>query len=436
MLRGMLHTHRVATAFAVVMTAATAQVPTAATVVLTRTTGAFQSQVLAVDAAGAVQGFGRFPSDALPPLAVEVDPIDRQVVVAVDLGGGSSRVLRLLPGAAGSFLGEVALADLPGPCAQLTMVGDSLLAVVGGNSGGVYRLPRRGGPATLVFARPQASALLAFGQSDIVLLAWSGTAGPAPSAPGLVHVDLATGQPLFGPFPFANFAGRQITGLIDLPTALSRQLVAFADGTFALHVAGLGDPTPVPMLPPPPPGAAVAFEQDGFGFSGLGLGGAVAPYLYRADSAGTVTVLAGPLLGDPVDLSIPLSPFPQVLTFGAACGAPQLQLVNGAQGPPQVGNLSFDVRVLGAVPQQPVFLLWGFDDVLGGALPLPVLGCTLHVSPEQIDLVIANAGGLGSRHLPIPNVPSLAGAIAFAQWALPVGGGVAASAAMALHVGL
>ena len=418
------------------LAAAVGQVPTDTTVVLTETVGGPRSLLVAVSSAGAMTTFGRFPSDALPPLAVALDPIDRQVVVAVDLGGGTSRLLRLLPGAGTAFAGEVVLADVPGRCEQLSVAGEWLLAVVGGGSGGVYRLPRRGGSALRTVTLPQACALLAFGSSDVAIVLWSG-ATPTPSAPGLVHVDTATGQVLFGPFAFQNRIGARPTGLIDLPTALSRQLIAFADGTYWLHVGGLGDPTAVPMNPQPPPGGAVAFFPDGSSaFAGIAVGGAALPALYRADSSGNASLIAFPLPGAPVDFAPPLPAFPQVLPFGDACGPQPLQLVLGVMGPPQVGNTSFDVRVGNALPLQLAFFVAGADDVLGGALPLPVLGCPLHVSPDSIDFVVTNAGGLGIKTLPIPNVAALASAMLFAQWAQFTPGGLSASSAMAIQVGL
>src|SRR5262245_45034190 len=406
-------------AFTVLIAAAVAQVPPATTVVLTDAGFGQRSLLVAVSSTGAMTNFGRFPSDALPPLAVALDPIDREILVAVDLGGGTSRLLRLRPNGSTGFAGEIVLADLPGRCEQLSVAGEWLLAVVGGGSasGGVYRLPRRGGAARRTVALPQACALLAFGSSDVAIVLWSG-ATPVPSAPGLVHVDTATGQVLFGPFAFQNRIGARPTGLIDLPTALSRQLIAFADGTFALFVGGLGDPTAVPMNPQPPPGGAVAFMPDGnSAFAGIAVGGAALPALYRADSSGNASLIAFPLPGAPVDLAPPLPAFPQVVPFGDACGPQLLQLVLGVSGPPQVGNTSFDVRVGNALPLQLAFFVAGADDVLGGALPVTVLGCPLHVSPDAIDFVVTNAGGLGIKTLPIPNVPALANAMLFAQWA-------------------
>lgn len=414
-----------------------AQVEPATTVVLVRTAGAAQSQLLGIDGGGAVAAFGRFPSDALPPLAVEVDPLDRQVLLAVDLGGGWSRLVRLLPGPGRSFAGELPLADLPGRCGQLAVLGDELLAVVEGGSGGIFRLPRRGGASVLAVAQSEASALLTFGQGPVVMLAWSGQSGPPATMPGLVHVDLATGVPVYGSFPFQNLPGRAVTGLIDLPTGLSRQLLACADGTFWLHTGGLGDPTPVPMNPQPPPGGAVAFKQDGYGFAGLGLGGAAYPFVYRADWGGALAVLAGPLPGDPVDLAPPLPADPQVLHYGSGCGAPALTLITGVRGPPQVGNLSFDLRAGSAAPLQLVVFAAGFSDVLGGALPVPLPGgCLLEVAPDTVLLSFANAGGLAVQGIPIPADPTLAGLLLFAQWLQLQGTAFATSPAAAVQIGL
>src|SRR5262245_16160567 len=85
------------------LAAAPAQVAPATTVVLTDTGFGPQSQLVAVTGTGAMAPFGRFPSDALPPLAVALDPIDRELLVAVDLGGGTSRLLRLRPNGSTAF---------------------------------------------------------------------------------------------------------------------------------------------------------------------------------------------------------------------------------------------------------------------------------------------------------------------------------------------
>lgn len=414
---------------------ARAQIPTERTLVLTQTSGAVRAQVLAVSPAGVVATFGRFPSDTLTPLAIALDPVDRQPLVAVELSSGSSRVLRLVPGPGFTFASELPLADLPGPCAQLEVIGDTIVAVVGGASGGIFRLPRRGGAATQTFALPFAAAAHVFASSSVAIVAWSGATTP-PSAPGLVHVDTETGAIVLGPTSFTNRIGATPTGLFDLPTALSRQVVAFADGTYWLHTFGLGNPTQVTMSPQPPAGGAAALHQDQYGFSALAVGGAALPALYRADSSGTVTILAQPLAGAPVDLAVPAAPSPAIVEFGVGCGSPPLQLVNGVRGPPQIGNSAFEVRALGSVAFQPTVFVFGFDDILGGSLPATVLGCLLHVSPDLVDVAAANAGGLAIRALPIPANPTLAGVIAYGQWAQLRPSGTIMSSAFALQLGL
>ena len=66
------------------------------TVVAVRMTGPGPAtQLLAIDAQGAVTPLGRFPSDVLAPLAIEFDAMDGHLLLALDLSGTSS-VVRLV----------------------------------------------------------------------------------------------------------------------------------------------------------------------------------------------------------------------------------------------------------------------------------------------------------------------------------------------------
>src|SRR5688500_2322184 len=69
------------------------------------------AQLVEVDATtGVPQPLGRFPSDALPPLALTIDPCDGSPLVAVELPTGISRIVRLVP--TGTGFAEFHVADL------------------------------------------------------------------------------------------------------------------------------------------------------------------------------------------------------------------------------------------------------------------------------------------------------------------------------------
>jgi hypothetical protein len=415
-----------------------AQVPTGTAVVLTHPAGPAAAQVLAVSAAGAVSAFGRFPSDTMPPLAIELDPFDRHVIVALDRGNGMTRIVRLVPDAAGTFVLEIQIGDLTGRCEQLAVAGDQLLALVPGPAGAIWSLPRRGGLPVAVFAQANAAAMHASLPGTFVTLGWSGVGGSAAPAPGIVQIDAAGGLVVQGPFPFANLPGRALTGVVDLPATPAR-LVAFGDGSFALHTVGSGNPAPVPMTPQPPPGGAAAMKSDGQATSALAVGGASFPFLYRADAvAAAVTIVAGPLPGGPVDVAPALPAAAQVLEFEAPCGVPALLLANGLGGLPWLGNPQFDLRVGNCTANQGVVFVAGTSDVIAGSQLLPFTlpgGCPLHVSPDAVAFRIANGIGYARVALPVPNVPGFAGLLLSAQWLQILPGGFATSPVAVVQIG-
>ncbi|MEO6596457.1 MAG: hypothetical protein ABIP94_17030 [Planctomycetota bacterium] len=423
--------------FAAAMDPAAGQVAPDRTVVATNVpAGPPATRLLAIDSLGAIANYGSFPSDAAAPRAVAIDPYDRHIVLAVALGG-MSRLLRLVPDGS-SFTQEIVLGDVAGVCVQVEVVDDHIFAVVEGAAGGVYRLPRHGGQPVQTVFRPNAAALMPFGFGTVGILAWSGTTAPSATDPGLEFLDFDTGQLQWGPFSWPGFQPLQVTGLIDLPTGASRQLLAFADGTFAVHLAGAGNPTPLPVSPPVPMGGARAFKVDSGGAVGIGLGGISHPWLYSIDAfTGMRTILSGPLPGDPVDFALPLAPFPQLLAFGSDCGgAPPPSLVLGAGGPPQIGNSSFDVLLGSAAPGQLVVFFAGLTDMLPGLLPFPLAGgCLLRVRPDFGELYLANIGGGARQPLPIPNQASLAGQVILAQWLTVQGPQFGATRAVAIALG-
>src|SRR5262249_59769270 len=164
---------------AVLALPARAQIPHGQAAVATRLSGATQTQLIFGDVqTGATQAVGHFPSDSLPPFEVVVDPIDHDLIVALD-NAGTSRLVRLsLSGT--TVANERFIADVPGRATGMTVAhpGDIYLTV-GGADGGVYRVPRNGGPATLLTALPRATALFKRHDtiSPVFFIAQSGSAG-------------------------------------------------------------------------------------------------------------------------------------------------------------------------------------------------------------------------------------------------------------------
>ena len=94
-------------------TSAAAQIGRDQLVVATRLTGTPATQLIRVDLNTQQQiPIGRFPSDDLAPLAIKLDPINDDLIVALDAGSGTSRLIRL--GLSGNSVRyERILSDLP-----------------------------------------------------------------------------------------------------------------------------------------------------------------------------------------------------------------------------------------------------------------------------------------------------------------------------------
>lgn len=405
-----------------------AQIPVHPHVVLTRLPGGNPSAALVeVDpgTATAVQ-LGRFPHDNLPPLAIALDPFNRQVLVAVQLPNGTSRVLRIERSNAG--LVEQTMCDVPGSVVGLWVQDDWLLV---GNDQGVLRAPRRGGPAQPAFAVANLSAMHGYGPNGPSLtVAWNGRPASANPLPGIAYVDTYTGQPFLGPHTFSQPANVDLTGAVDLPTGVPRQLLSFSDGSFWLFAGLIGPPTPIPTSVPIPPGGAVALGRiSEFGLWPLALGGAAFPYLYEVDFwSGIVTLRSPALPGDPVAFCNGGDRSARMYTFAEGCGLALFQLTH--QGLPSPGvTLLFDAISLGSSPMR--LLCLGLRDGPGLPLSLPG-GCALHVSPDAPLLVPRS----GSVALQIPPQAAYLGVNLFAQWLEPTTQGIATSNAVAFHIGL
>ena len=399
--------------------------------VLTRTTGPVQSRLVAVDpVTGTATTLPAFTSSALAPLALAQDPFDGAWFVALDTGAGTSRVVRLVVNA--TAIDEYAMATFPGVVTALEVAGERLLVGVGGPAGGVHVMPRRGGVASLVFAQPNLAAMQALTDS-VVTLAWNGIAGSPAVQSGTLMVDVDIPAILFGPFFFPPPAAA-ITGVHELPTAVPRQLISFADGTFAMFAGLLGQPLqPLATSPAIPNGGAVALHPAGqYAVDGLGVGGPAFPFLYRIEPfSGSVTVVSATLPGAPVDAIFGATTVAHVRFFGSACGPVSLAAMTS--GLPQLGT-TMAFGVVGP-PNTLVVTALGLDD-FAGALPLPMFGgCLLQAMPEVVLAHITAGNGTAWQPLVVPNATTLLGLPVFAQWAHVAPAVISVSESTAARVG-
>jgi hypothetical protein len=380
--------------------------------------------LLEVDvAAGMVVTLPRFALDALPPLAVARDRFDGHPVVALDLGG-TTRLVRLEP-AGGSFVEHV-LADLPGRVVGLSVDGEEI--VVGIADLGVHAVPRRGGAARLVRAVPNLADVYPHG-ATAVLVAWTGRVGTATPDSGIEMVDVATGQTLVGAFTWPNPAGTEITAVVDLPTGAFRQLLGFADGTFALHVAGTV--TPVVTTPVVPAGGVGAFGRVTVaGVNVLALGGAAFPFLYDVDAwTGFVSLRSAALPGTPVDVAVGATAFGDSLVMTQHCGG--VPLLNTWTGWPSSGT-TLTLRSGGPIGL-PALLVVGLDDHGPGIPWLLPGGCQLDITPDATVFHVFDAQGQATQPLPIPAGTAFHGTRLFTQWLAPDLVGISSSSAV-VHV--
>ncbi len=416
---------------------APAQLAAGNALVATRLPGAPATALLAVDLQnGASAPLGAFPGDHLAPLAVAIDPVDFDVLLCLDAGGGQSVVLRL---PRGHFAGAWSMGVVPGTVRHLTLDHDELLLTVGGPQGGLWAIPRTGGTAALRWARPFLSAVQSFGGSWGVA-AWSGDQGPPASPPGVGYVDFTTGQFSLGPETWPGFAHPGITGVLDLPTALPRQILSHSDGTVSLHtMLMMSVPVTLPIQPPVPAGGAVALKpQSPYSTSPILLGGAAFPHLWSFDAwaaTPTRTLLSLALPGDPVDFAVaPDFQRADLLPFGRPCGNQSLNVQVFSL--PTLGNGAFAVQLGGGAPQAPTLFAVGLSDTLGGVLPWPLPGgCPLRTSADAVVFHLSNPMGQAVQPMPIPAQPALAGLLLFAQWLQAPGGAFTSSAGQAIHVG-
>jgi hypothetical protein len=395
-------------------------------------------------AGGRVHPLGRFPADGRPPLALAIDPVGSDPILALDHPAGS-RVVRLrLRGR--RVVHQRVLGTVAGRVTALAVAaaGDIYLALDGA-AGGLLRLPRGGGAARTLVAVPRATALFTFPYpSAHAFLAHSGQVGPPRRDPGLRLVALATGKVTLGPYTYTGYRPPGLTGLVDLPTGVPRQVFANEDGSISLSTA-YAAPVKLALSPALPPGGTVAIRlASGLQVRMLVLGGRAHPWLKALRGYGSPQswqMVAGPLPGDPVDFDLVPPAGPRVRSFGAGCaaGKPADTWITGGLtgGPPRPGNATFRLELHRGIPSAPALLALGDDDLrfAGFDLPLPTPGgCPLLVSILGLAAATTDGRGGAVALLPIPGDPALRGALFHGQWLQAGPGGVHSSGGATVRV--
>lgn len=415
--------------------------------VVSATSAVAQSVVVACDVTGAtllveadlatgVMSPGTsFVGGAFSPRALTVDPFDGRVLVALNTGPGTSRVMRVDRSGAWSRV----LADVVGEVVALGVGPRGTLQILtGGPSGGVWSVARTGGVP--VMQTPYAGLVAAHfhpGSTSAVAVHDRPATGQA-----VVGLDLVTGAPFFGPAPLSYPAGVFATGVVDLPTGAIRQAVSDSLGGVGLLELG-GVWTPLSVTPVLPPGGARRLLPGGFSLTGgldvLALGGSSGGDIVSIEVFGPVAGARRDLVvglpGVPVDFAVVPDTRGTVQFYGASCAsgavpAPQWQTTTL----PRLGvTIALGVQ---AAPSSPAALLFGVDDqrIGGGLLPVTLPGgCSLLQSTDFALPAQTDPLGRASILATVSTTPSTVGLRLFAQWV--VGARLSTSDAVVLHVG-
>ncbi|MAG55661.1 MAG: hypothetical protein CMJ83_05150 [Planctomycetes bacterium] len=410
----------------VVVSAVPAQPPPGRILVATRLNGATQAQIVEVlTTSGTVTPFvGGFPSDNLVPTAIAYDRVNGDVIVGLQ-DTSFARIARLSISGT-TITSQILLGTIAGTVTDLEFgPNGSIYAATDGPAGGVSRFPRNGGPATPVLVAPNVTAL------DIP---WAGPQAMAareiPSGPPeLVFFDLISGV-VSGTYPMTGMGAVRPTGVVDLPTGAIRQAVTDTQGGL-WRFEFLTTAQPWPTTPSLPFGGAAELKMNGSDV--LILGGASAPLLRSAQVFGTtLTTIAGPIPGDPVDMALADLPVARLIPLGSPCPANWT-----STGVPSIGNAGFQIGVANATPNLAAFLVLGLSDQVWGGISLPLTlvgGCNLLVSGDAVFPTVTNGLGNAILPLPIPADPALAGTIVFGQWGQIDTGLWVTSDAFAAHI--
>lgn len=416
-----------------------AQVPPNTAVVATSVAAQPATLLLAVDLATmAVTPLSGFANDQFAPLALRIDPINRDILLAVDLGGGTSRVLRL--GLGGSTITRVRqLADVTGVITDIVVPYPGDLALtIDGPQGGIVRVDRSGGAPV-----PALTAPFAVGAGSLSVYSaelWIAQSGVG-AVPGQLRYWHSGSGNTGGTYPLPSIQPPTLTGIAELLTSIPTHVISTASGEVWQNILQQSL-VQLPISPPLPPGGTESVRVAG-GNNGYVLGNSAYPFLQRFDAYSTAAqswvVVAGPLPGSPKSFDISAPASAQVHSFGERCSPSATVPWIGLQGGyPQLGNGSFTLTTTG-IPGAAAIVTIGFSDqsAFGSPLPfaLPGGGCELLVSPDAAVLHINGVNGRSTQALPIPSSQSFAGVVLFGQWIHLIGGPlIAATDALALHV--
>lgn len=396
--------------------------------------------VVGVDAStGSLSPQPSFPSASAVPEALAVDPYDGDLLLACEgASPGQSRIVRLHR--VGAAMLELPIGTLPGPVVDLCVVDDSVCAAVGGAGpqAGVYRLPRRvgaAGPAvaTQVLALPNLGALDWTSESlAMVTIAWTGVPGTSNPDSGVASVDLTTGAFVFGPFVFPPTA-QQVTGVVELPTAVPRYVMSHASGQLSIFDLGAAGWSTLPITPSLPGGAVALRDGHLLQPGAVAVGGASHPYVVTFDTGFTQWANLSPALpGRPVDLVHALRDDARSHPYGAACGP--VAVGHSSSGLPWLGSTYV---LSGHGPANDALLFaCGLDDVALGALPLALPGgCELLVRPDLLLMLPTGANGMASWTFVVPPATTLLGVALHSQWAHLGAAGLSVSSATVSWIG-
>ncbi len=415
-----------------------AQIPAEHAVVLTEQTVSPRSLLLDVDLkTGKFTPMGRFGLDGLPPLAVRHDPVNRDLIVAIRWPTGS-RILRLKYSGT-KLASQRVIADVSGQVTDMVLaLSDQIFFTTGGNTGGLWRMPRNGGKAVQVAQMPRLQGLATHFHTALSGYAvQSGLQAKPVVDPSLVQVSFQTGK--INATPLKGYRPLDITGVAILPNAVQNKLLTHADGTIGEVV--LGKSRILSLTPKLPAGGARRLRMRD-NLVPYVLGGKAHPRLATFAAFGngggkrTVTMVTGNMPGDPVDFDITPRGGPKLVPFGSTCGSMFMRFGGTRGGIPQVGNQAFNLGLSGHKSSSAILAL-GISDASFGGAPLPWAlggGCQLLVSVDTLFAATLDARGLGSVLLPIPNIPSLDGRIVFAQFAQAPQGQLETSPALAVQV--
>ena len=418
-------------------TTVAAQTPHAQVVVASRDTGPVQTRLVFGDVqTGAMQSVSGFPSDGLAPLEVAVDPLNRDIVLALD-DGATTRVIRL--GLSGTtVVTERFLADVPGRAVSLTLgyPGD-VFVLTGGPAGALYSVPRNGGAPSVVAPFPRATAMTKLRYLDAVVMITQSASTSPPADPALAIVNVESGP--IATYPWPGYNPSPITGIIDLPSTLPRQHITHADGTVGQSL-GFGTPTPQQLTPALPSGATMAAGPEATNSQFYFLGDDSHPFLIEVPFPGPqlpYMARVGPLPGVPVDFDFAPRPDGIINFFGRVCGAttqPIISVVNQQTTP----SPNFGFGVFSATPGIAALFVLGGNEQQTFGVPLPITlasGCQLLVSLDVGIGHTIDAQGAAFQPVPIPNLPSLIGQSIYAQWVLATPVGFAVTQGAAVQIG-